>query len=141
MLSTRENLVSKHVMDSALCECCAAEVEDRHHIFFGCNVSAAVWDRLSLNNVSSLSDVDAWNAEMPANLDARLWPFVLQTVLCRLWDARNGEIFRNEASSARSVISKVCDDFVTWRCRLKNEQDAISLDAWCNRFLSCNTEP
>jgi hypothetical protein len=119
----------------------AVKVEDKHHIFFGWNVSAVVWDRLSLNNVSSLSDVNAWNAEMPANLDARLWPFVLQTVLWRLWDARNGEIFRNEASSACSVISKVCDDFVTWWCRLKNEQDVISLDAWCNRFLSCNTEP
>jgi hypothetical protein len=121
-LSTRANLVSKHVLDSALCERCAAEVEDRHHIFFSCNFSAAVWDRLSLNNVSSLLDVDAWNAEMPANLDARLWPFVLQTILWRLWDARNGEIFRNEASSARSIISKVCDDFFTWRYRLKNEK-------------------
>jgi hypothetical protein len=34
-LSTRANLISKHVLDSALWERYAVKVEDKHHIFFG----------------------------------------------------------------------------------------------------------
>jgi hypothetical protein len=59
--------------------------------------SAAVWSRLGLAHVANLDDVDVWNAEVPATMDARLWPFILQTILWRLWDARNGEIFRQES--------------------------------------------
>jgi hypothetical protein len=137
-LSTRLNLVSKHVLDDALCERCLEGVEDRRHAFFECTVNSAVWRRLRLPNLAALSDVDVWNASMLANLE-KLWPFVLQTILWRLWDARNGVIFRNENPSARSVISKVCDDFAIWKRRLKDEHDVICLNAWHNRLLSCNT--
>jgi len=37
-------------------------IEDRHHVFFGCPVSAEVWGKLQLTGVASLSDVEPWNA-------------------------------------------------------------------------------
>lgn len=137
-LSTRVNLVSKHVLDDTLCERCSVGVEDRHHVFFQCTISSSVWHRLHLPNVAALSDVDVWNAPLPANL-AKLWPFVLQTILWRLWDARNGTIFRHEHPSARSVISKICDDLVVWKHRLHDERDVKCLDDWLNRLFSRNT--
>jgi hypothetical protein len=38
-----------------------------------------------------MSDVDIWNASVPNGLDATMWPFILLTILWRLWDDRNGE--------------------------------------------------
>lgn len=80
-LSTRTNLYAKHILDTERCERCSMDDEDRHHVFFGCCKSAVVWSRLGLAHVADLDDVDVWNAEVPATMDARLWPFILQTIL------------------------------------------------------------
>jgi hypothetical protein len=40
-----------------------------------------------------MSDVEVWNANVPPGLDAAMWPFILLTILWRLWDDRNGKIF------------------------------------------------
>jgi hypothetical protein len=54
-------------------------------------------------------------------LTDRLWPFILFTILWRLWDARNGEIFRGELCDSRIIVNRVCDDLVIWRKRLRRE--------------------
>jgi hypothetical protein len=41
-LSTRTNLYAKHILDDDLCERCSGNVEDRHHVLFGCHTSAGV---------------------------------------------------------------------------------------------------
>jgi hypothetical protein len=74
--------------------------------------------------VGALSDIDAWNATVPSHLDSKLWPFVLQSILWRLWDARNGAIFRN--------------DFVIWQKHFRSGQDVSALNAWRHYLLSCN---
>jgi len=137
-LSTRANLHVKHVLEDGDCQRCVSAVEDRHHTFFCCPVSSEVWRRLGLSNVSSLSDEDAWTS-IPSGLSPKLWPFVLLTILWRLWDARNGEIFRSEAAHSRVIISRVCDDFVTWRKRLKSDHDVNSLNDWRAYLLACNS--
>jgi hypothetical protein len=137
-LSTRTNLYAKHILNHEKCERCARENEDRRHIFFRCHKSAAVWSKLGLENASTLDDVDVSNAQVPSAVDVSLWSFILQTILWWLWDARNGEIFRQESPTPRSIITKICDDLVTWRKRLKNDQ-RTKLDVWCEYLLSCNT--
>lgn len=113
-LSTRSNLHEKHILDDATCQRCGFAVEDRLHTFFLCPVSAGVWRKIGLEDASSTTEEDLWSYATPANLEALLWPFVLLTILWRLWDARNGEIFRGETASSTVVIRKVCDDFVIW---------------------------
>jgi hypothetical protein len=108
------NLHAKHVVDSEPCQRCSESTEDRYHTFFGCSVSAGVWQRLGLADVATLSDEDVWSFVPPTGLDARLWSFILLTILWRLWDARNGEIFRREHSDSRIVVNRVCDDVVIW---------------------------
>jgi hypothetical protein len=127
-LSTRSNLHAKHILDHALCERCSQQPEDRQHVFFHCSGANAVWSKLSLEHVASLDDADIWNAQVPPGLASTLWPFVLLTLLWRLWESRNGAIFRNEHPSPRTIVTRVCDDLLTWRKRLKADQ-APKLDS------------
>jgi hypothetical protein len=137
MLSTRANLYAKHVLDDNQCQRCVHGIEDKHHTFFQCATSNAVWRTLGFYGVSFLRDEDIWDFATPPQLDERLWPFVLLTILWRLWEARNGEIFRHERNSTRLVLARVCDDFVILRKRLKNVGLVNSLSDWRAYILSC----
>jgi len=96
-LRTRANLFAKHVLD----ERCPGGVEDRKHVFFDYRVSTAVWSKLDLSGaISTLSDVDIWNANVPPAMDAKLWPFILQTILL----------------ATSSVLSKTCATPSSARC-------------------------
>jgi hypothetical protein len=89
-LSTRVNVFSKHIMDVRTCERCGGEVEDRHHVFFGCTESKRLWDSIGLNSISWERDEDIWTPSLPAMFDLRVWPFVLLTILWRIWDPGMG---------------------------------------------------
>jgi hypothetical protein len=65
-----------------------------------------------------MTDEEAWTAQTPPDLEASLWPFVFLTILWRIWDARNGHVFRNEQFIVRGVLCNVRNDIVTWRKRL-----------------------
>ena len=80
-LSTRANLFAKHILADEECERCSRSVEDRHHVFFTCPVSAEVWGMLHLVDVASLPDAETWEFTPPAGLYIKLWPFILQTIL------------------------------------------------------------
>jgi hypothetical protein len=60
-LSTRVNLYAKYVVDNKQYQRCRGSIEDRHHTFFGCSVSAGVWQQLGLDDVSTLSDEEVWS--------------------------------------------------------------------------------
>ena len=49
--------------------------------------------------------------------DIRMATFVLFTILWRLWDARNAEVFRGERPSAVQIINHVIDDLHIWEKR------------------------
>ena len=48
-----------------------------------------------MSSTVSLSNNEIWNTNTPLGLDAKLWPFVLLTILWWLWDAKNGEVFQS----------------------------------------------
>jgi hypothetical protein len=114
-LSTRTNLFAKHVLDDNICQRCSNHVEDRWHVFFGCTSSSELWQKLQLSNIAGLTDDGVWTGCALPHLDATLCLFVLLALLWRVWDARNGEVFRNQTSSSRSIISRVCDDLIVWQ--------------------------
>jgi hypothetical protein len=64
-LSTRVNLYAKHIVDGVQCQRCATSIEDRHHVFFSYPASLDLWMRIGLSNISSLSDIEIWNANIP----------------------------------------------------------------------------
>jgi hypothetical protein len=111
-LSTKDNLHAKHAVENTLCQRCGHPLEDRSHVFFECPESAALWRSLSLQHATQLSDEGIWAATPPRGLDRAVWPFILLTILWRIWDGRNGEVFRGEAFLKKVILKRVCDDFV-----------------------------
>ncbi|CAD6207229.1 unnamed protein product [Miscanthus lutarioriparius] len=116
-LSTRGNLFAKHVLDDDACQRCSGCVEDRQHVFFDCTSSAELWQMLQMSSVAELADANVWTGCPLPHLDAKLCPFVFLslTILSRIWDARNAEVFGSEPSSSRRIITRVCDDPVIWQ--------------------------
>lgn len=91
-----------------------------------------------MTHVALLSDDEAWEASTPHGLDASLWSFIFLTILWRLWESRNGEVFRNETSCHRVVLLRVYDDLVIWRKRLPVDL-ANSLVGWHAFLRGCIT--
>jgi hypothetical protein len=136
-LSTRVNLHAKNVIDGGVCERCSQHEEDREHVFFGCTESSRVWELLGLRNITMMGDDAVWNAGVPQGLDSSLWSFVFLAILWRIWDARNGHVFRRENFCSRVLLAKVCDDLLIWRHRLPRRL-VDSLRGWCEYISCCN---
>jgi hypothetical protein len=132
----RVNLHAKNVVDSSTCERCSGADEDRFHVFFGCVQSSRLWNRLNLQHVASLADDATWTFPPPPGLDTSLWPFVFLTILWRIWDCRNGHIFRDEPFYVRTVLSRVRDDLILWRKCLP-PQLVNSLLGWHTFISDC----
>jgi hypothetical protein len=127
------------VLDDDVCRRCNNSVEDRQHIFFRCPSIAALWTVLGLTAVSTSSDDEVWALRPPCKLDAKLWPSILLTLLWRLWDARNGEIFRGEQTSTVKILTRVTEDLAVWKKRLvlKKAGTADSIHAWQMYLNDC----
>lgn len=135
-LSSRVNLHAKHVVDNEQCLRCNGAVETRRHIFFECRSSSALWRVTKLGHVGLLSDDEIWSSASPAGLNPTLWPFVLLTMLWRIWDSRSGEVFRSKRSNHMSILASVCNDLLIWRKRLPDNLVG-SLDAWRKFLIDC----
>jgi hypothetical protein len=65
-LSTKANLLHKHVMEDSVCQRCSHPVEDRQHVFFDCPLSSEIWDCIGLSSVPTMDTgylvvaVDSW---------------------------------------------------------------------------------
>lgn len=130
-LSTKANLLGKHVMDDAVCGRCGHQSEDRQHAFFECQLSNEVW------RILRLSHIDVWALPLNCGQEATIGPSVLLTILWRLWDARNGTIFRNERHLPREVILRVCDDLIIWEGRFRPASRIPGLCRWHLFLRSC----
>jgi hypothetical protein len=119
-LSMKANLLDKHMMEDAICGRCNHQSEDRQHVFFGCHLSKEVWNMLGLRSLSTTDDIDVWVIPSSCEQDAATWPSVLLTILWRLWDARNGAIFRNERHLPCDVINRIRDDLTIWEGRFRS---------------------
>jgi hypothetical protein len=131
-LSTRSALANKHILDDRTYVRCRAAEETRHHIFFSCPGSRSIWVQLGLEFVftDSYDNIDnIWTPVHPAGLDVELWPFVFLTILWRIWDARNGHIFREETFCSHAVLAKARDDLLIWKKRL-HEHHVNSFMFW-----------
>jgi hypothetical protein len=138
-LSSRANLLQKHVLQDDVCQRCNGCVEDRHHIFFGCTSIISLWTMLGLSAVTTTLDDEVWALRPPCNLDIKLWPSVLMTLLWRLWDARNGDVFRGEQTSVTKIITRVTEDLATWKKRfvLRRAGTPDSIHAWLMYLDGC----
>jgi hypothetical protein len=66
-LSTKANLMHKHIMEDSVCSRCS--LEDRYHVFFDCPVSVELWKCIGLISFAITSDIDAWSLTPAPGLD------------------------------------------------------------------------
>lgn len=98
-LSLRANLFANHMLEDNIFRLCSNCVQDGKHIFLKCSSSSKLCGILRLCHVEEIMDMDTGTARTPLHLDAKLWPFIWLTLLWRIWDARNAEVFRSEPFS------------------------------------------
>lgn len=140
-LNTKANLLHKNIMENAICHRCSHPDEDKHHVIFSCDTSHEVWQRIGLSAISATDDINLWVVPAIMEADSATWPSVLLTLLWRLWDARNGTIFRGETHHWRSTVSRVCDDLTSWEGRFVSGSMVPGLRRWKMYLRSCMDQP
>ena len=80
---------------------------------------------------------------LPHTLDTKLWPSILLTILWRLWDARNREVFYGKRSSILYIISQVIDHLTTWeKCFISRKVGTKNgIRVWRMYLQSCKHTP
>jgi hypothetical protein len=117
---------------------CQSPAEDAAHLFITCPYADRIWQRLGITPTSASID-NLWDASLPQGVPSRVWPFVLLTILWKIWEARNDKTFRavdrRSTTSSRLIIS----DLDIWSHRLFVAGDKEVVSLW-RSFLSarCN---
>jgi hypothetical protein len=136
-LNTRANLLHKHIIDSAACPRCQAQVEDRAHLFFHCPSSAAIWRQLKIIPTTA-EFTDIWDTTLPNNLPRSVWSSVALTILWKIWDTRNAKVFRDIDHSPLSTVRNIISDFTLWSHRFKQAGNRVDADLWRAHLSTCN---
>jgi hypothetical protein len=82
-------------------------------LFFDWPTAQTIWQRsMILTHQQTRQDIR--KSPRTPNLPHSAWPPVLLTFLCKIWDARNALIFRDQVSPAHTIISNVIADLSLW---------------------------
>lgn len=103
-LPTRANSDNKGIdIDSTLCPICSNHSEDVNHLFFGCDLTLEIWQRIRVwidMNISYFSNVTymfQWiDSHMVVQLKQKVLKSVFSTLLWVLWYYRNTIVFRHQ---------------------------------------------
>ena len=135
-LVTQDKLLKWGLTNSMSCVFCRADVEDRNHLFFGCQFTAGIWLRiLRLFGFS----------RMPRNWENEfLWVIANKgksfcsitrkiawgATIYHLWGHRNSRIQENNYAPADTIFHLICDDV---RLRISGLQKVV--DSPANRSM------
>lgn len=133
-LNTRANLVHKHIITDSACPRCQLQPEDAIHLFISCPYAGRIWQRIGITP-SSLVVSDLWDAPLPQVTPASVWPFVLLTILWKIWEARNDKLFRSVDRRSSSSCRLILSDLDLWSHRLLKPGDKEAVSSW-RLFLS-----
>jgi hypothetical protein len=137
-LNTRKNLHRKGILNSPFCPRCPLQIEDKMHLFFDCPVAQHIWQRAGIQPLhSGLANI--WKMSPSVHLPPSTWPTVLLTILWKIWDTRNGLVFRNQVISPQHSVSNVISYLSLWLYRFKKpnlKEDAMS---WRDHLSACRS--
>ena len=107
------------------CKLCNQVHESASHLLFKCRFTIRVWS--SVRSWLGLHDVDPsawhsrgnvkewWTEEIHKQRQGRKAMASLAMLISwEIWKERNGRVFRNKASTADMVITKIKDEVPTW---------------------------
>ncbi|XBI87029.1 hypothetical protein VPH35_025165 [Triticum aestivum] len=128
-LNTRANLVHKHIISTDVCPRCAMLPEDSMHLFLTCPVANRVWQRLGILPQAE-GIIDLWDAPIPHQLPHKAWPFILMSLLWKIWAARNDMLFRNIDQRSVITLRALISDLDLWSHRLMERCDKEDVSSW-----------
>jgi hypothetical protein len=136
-LNTRANLLHKNIIDSAICPRCQAQVEDRAHLFFDCPFSDTVWRQLRIAPTTSHFP-GFWNTSLPTQLSRSVWSSIALTILWKIWDTRNAQVFRDVDHPTIITVRNIISDFTLWSHRFKSAENRRDAGLWRDHLSTCN---
>jgi uncharacterized RDD family membrane protein YckC len=129
--------VTKHIVDTALCEVCGQHDETADHIIAGCPFARTFWAKLDFNlplDCSTFLD-DLHCIGRLASVPSKHFSTFIALCCWQLWKRRNNVIFQSELASTRQTLVACIADTKLWRTRLPRKDRAVA-DAWIGAFLA-----
>ncbi|WVZ72521.1 hypothetical protein U9M48_020963 [Paspalum notatum var. saurae] len=132
-IQCRDNLMKKHIVQSAACEECGDACETTSHILFECRVAQAFWNRIGFHVPVGFDVGDIAELHRPSHVPAK--HYTMFVLLCgwQLWKRRNNLIFRGEAQSLNQILMACRAEATLWGHRLPSGDAAVATE-WCLVF-------
>ncbi|KAF8686952.1 hypothetical protein HU200_043230 [Digitaria exilis] len=135
-LNTRAFLYRRNIKsrEDSSCEQCTGILETADHIFNDCPCAMEVWHRIKIN-MRPGGFRQPWSLWAEVQLPDSVQMDVIVLVLWQIWKARNALIFDHKLPSPSEIIRKALDDLTSWKCRYKDNKEAIAI--WGDYLYSC----
>ena len=115
-LNTQDKLLKWDLINSISCVLCRASVEDRNHMFFGCQFIVGIWmrilrlcghSRMPRNWENEFLWVIGTKGKSFSSITKRI---VWGATIYHLWRQRNSRIRENIYSPADAIFHFICND-------------------------------
>ena len=115
-LATQDKLLKWGLTNSISCLFCRSNVEDRNHLFFGCQFTAGIWSRI-LRLCGNIRSPGCWENEFlwisatkGKSFSAITKRIAWGATIYHLWRQRNSRVFENIFSPADAIFHLICND-------------------------------
>ncbi|XP_070026680.1 uncharacterized protein [Nicotiana sylvestris] len=116
-LYTRDRLAKLGIANNLVCPLCEHDDESLDHLFFKCNFSAALWNKL-LRYQGVHKQIMGWVQEQEwtikfangKNAKAEMYRMVLSCSVCYIWKERNQRIFQGRRRTVDNLSRLIVQD-------------------------------
>nr|XP_016478967.1 PREDICTED: uncharacterized protein LOC107800323 [Nicotiana tabacum] len=116
-LATKERLARWGLVDETLCTMCHRNNETMHHLFFDCDYSNEIWQKL-LSWQGVMKRKKQWKEEVQwaekkaagKSAGAEIYRMVLTATVYHIWQARNSIIFQKKQVNAQSIVKTIVQE-------------------------------
>ncbi|XP_059291162.1 uncharacterized protein LOC132044673 [Lycium ferocissimum] len=116
-LQTRDRLFKWGITTDQICPVCDKEPESLNHLFFVCEVSAEIWQKL-LNWIGIRKVPTHWTEELGwaelnakgRNPQAEVYRMMLAAAVYYVWRERNARVFQSQRQSPQAIIKLIIQD-------------------------------
>jgi len=132
-IQCRTVVLTKHIVQDAICEICHEAEENPDHIIKGCTLGRQIWQLLNCPSVLSTEITSFYAISPTGGVPPHDFSAFIALVCWQLWKARNAAIFRQEFMNANQLLASCKATAEHWRARMKPSKRQIA-DAWCQLF-------
>ena len=115
-LTTQDKLLKWGLKNSISCVFCRASVEDRNHLYFGCQFTAGIWKRIlrfcgNIRHPRNWENEFLWvTATKGKSFCAILKRIAWGATIYHLWRQRNSRVYENIFTPADAIFHIICND-------------------------------